>query len=154
LEVGDKVILLLETLEKKPTGWSVEVFKTTSANENPERVPLSFLSLPFNTRKGINLRKEMERKRERILKHKNTPYDNQYNAKVKTTAFGKLQGTGLRAGEEVILLLETMAKDEVGWTIGVMKKIPTETPSCIPLNLLKIPRKTMGEIKGRLKLLA
>ncbi|PIT94576.1 hypothetical protein COT98_02875 [Candidatus Falkowbacteria bacterium CG10_big_fil_rev_8_21_14_0_10_39_9] len=88
-------------------------------------------------------------------KSENTPYNGEHRANFDGHELEKINY--LQHGEEVVILLETLKKEEglrSGWTIGVIKiKDQTPEPICVPLNFLKLPTNTRKEIERAKKIL-
>ena len=83
------------------------------------------------------------------------PYSGQYNATIRGSG-EDLVGTSFRPGQKVIVLLETLKKEDEDspgkWTIGVIKvDKPDPQPTCIFIGLLNLPIRTRREVNAAKK---
>ncbi len=78
----------------------------------------------------------------------NEPYSGQYFATIKKFL---IPCNMFKPGERVIILIETLEKDQEiggGYLIGVIREEPEERPTPIPLNCLILPERTRVEVEA------
>ena len=85
----------------------------------------------------------------------NKPYSGQYNATIRNGS-ENLVGTSFRPGQKVIVLLETLKKEDEDspgkWTIGVIKiDKPDPQPTCIFIGRLNLPARKRREVNAAKK---